>query len=361
MMAPKIKFALKFGEASVRTVEELKSNFNVKDLLAYHESGRLRAWLEVRGFEEERKRLDALIKTETMVGKVTALVKVFGISESSATVQNGIREVEAEKRRQEEEQKKVKKAAVEVLRARNEPKRQVPSLEVAPPDPKAFMKWRGLLKKGVESTIEKFICENLSFETREVALLSVDSLFKPQEDDFVHILKTITLLVQKGILVGNRAAPNAFSNFLFALKERHNALAAVALWLKSATRKRCQRQDNTNFFTQWAEMGDFLECLELHKIDTLLSGKETQDFVLGDEPNLLVNHSGFLAIALYVKDSTKSNCNDEIELDFGNKTERYYLDKGLQWLWESGSKLAYFRRKSFTHGAPKYYLIYVEF
>ena len=52
-MAKTIKFNLVCDGNSVRTLEDLKNNFSIEDVLEYYKSGLLLRWLNVRGFEEE--------------------------------------------------------------------------------------------------------------------------------------------------------------------------------------------------------------------------------------------------------------------------------------------------------------------
>lgn len=356
-MAPKIKFALKLGEASVRTVEGIRDNFRAKDILAYYESGRLRAWLEIYGFEEERKRLDALVKTETPADKVKALAKVFGIPEGDATVLASIQEMETEKKRQEEEREKVKKAAAEALRAHVQSEQQEPSST-----PKGPMDWRAWFKAASASKRKLFFQEH-SFASGEEALRTVNHLFANQEEDLDHIKVTIDLFARLDVF---KSDDRAFTYFLQALQATKNALVASALWLNQTLSKRCRA--NQKFFTQWAEKGDFLQCLGTHLHDVLLSKKEPSDDSLSyfSPPEMLVKYSNFLAIALYVGNSNVGNLVDQIELDFGLLGKRdpfYWLSEGYQWLWlwKTGKQLAYRRPERCTHGDPKYRLIYVEF
>lgn len=334
-MTPKIKFALKFGDNAIRTIEALKQHFTAKDLLAHYESGRLRAWLEVYGFEEERKRLDALVKTETQADKIKALAKVFGIPERSTILLNGLQEMEAEKKRQEERQE-------------------------SSSSPKGPADWREWFKSASEVKRKQFLKKH-SFADEENALRTVNHLFAPQEDDFDHIKATIDLLARMDVF---KSDDRTFTYFLQALQATKNALVAAALWLNQTLRKRCRAKQK--FFTQWVEKGDFLVCLGNHKHDVLLSEEDSGDGSLSSffsSLETLVNHGNFLAIALYVENCNAGNFNDSVSLvfDFGILGKGYYLIEGREWLWRTGNRLAYHRNKSFTHGDPKYRLIYVEF
>jgi TPR repeat protein len=60
-MAVKVKFPLKMANGSqVRTLEDLRENFDLVSVLGYYDTGRLYDWLMVYYYEEEAKKINAL-------------------------------------------------------------------------------------------------------------------------------------------------------------------------------------------------------------------------------------------------------------------------------------------------------------
>ena len=52
-MAKTIKFNLILDKQPVRTIDELRENFSIEDMLKYFKNGLLLRWLKVRGYEAE--------------------------------------------------------------------------------------------------------------------------------------------------------------------------------------------------------------------------------------------------------------------------------------------------------------------
>jgi hypothetical protein len=77
-MAKTIKFNLRCDDKPIRTIEELRENFSIEDVLAYHRNGLLRRWLMVRGFEKELKEVEAL-SAESDIDLIKELIKIFGV------------------------------------------------------------------------------------------------------------------------------------------------------------------------------------------------------------------------------------------------------------------------------------------
>lgn len=63
-MAKTIKFNLNCDGHPIRTLEDLQNHFSIDDILDYYKNGLLARWLEVRGFEEELKAVQAITETE---------------------------------------------------------------------------------------------------------------------------------------------------------------------------------------------------------------------------------------------------------------------------------------------------------
>ncbi|MGN0223196.1 MAG: hypothetical protein ACI4AM_04120, partial [Muribaculaceae bacterium] len=63
-MAKTLKFNLKIDkDIQVRTLEDLRNNFVLEDILEYYKSKKLHKWLRARGFEKELKEVDKITGT----------------------------------------------------------------------------------------------------------------------------------------------------------------------------------------------------------------------------------------------------------------------------------------------------------
>ena len=85
-MAKTIKFNLICDGKPIRTLEDLRNNFSVEDVLSYFQNGLLKRWLNVRGFSEELKKVSA-ITSKDEIEIITALVQIFGITTDMADIE----------------------------------------------------------------------------------------------------------------------------------------------------------------------------------------------------------------------------------------------------------------------------------
>jgi len=78
-MSKVIKFNLIVDGKSIRTLTDLRDNFNVDDVYELYQSGVLKKWLDVRGYTEEAVAVEVLseIKDENAFDVIPKLVKVF--------------------------------------------------------------------------------------------------------------------------------------------------------------------------------------------------------------------------------------------------------------------------------------------
>lgn len=78
-MAKTIKFNLICDNNPVRTLEDLKNNFSIEDMLEYYENNLLHRWLKVRGYKNELEKVSEIKVTEKeKIAK--ELVKIFDIN-----------------------------------------------------------------------------------------------------------------------------------------------------------------------------------------------------------------------------------------------------------------------------------------
>ena len=88
-MAKTIKFNLICDDKPVRTIEDLQDNFSIEDVLKYYQNGLLLRWLEVRGYEEEYKKVSEISVTEPLE-IVKELIKIVGIEADKKKVEEGV-------------------------------------------------------------------------------------------------------------------------------------------------------------------------------------------------------------------------------------------------------------------------------
>ena len=59
-MAKTIKFNLICDGNPVRTIDDLKENFSIEDILDYYKEGLLHRWLKVRGYNDYLDRINEI-------------------------------------------------------------------------------------------------------------------------------------------------------------------------------------------------------------------------------------------------------------------------------------------------------------
>lgn len=88
-MAKTIKFNLILDEKPVRTIEDLRENFSIEDILEVYNNGLLHRWLEVRGYLDVLEKVN-YIKDETNIGQIKNLIKIFEIECDDAKIEESI-------------------------------------------------------------------------------------------------------------------------------------------------------------------------------------------------------------------------------------------------------------------------------
>ena len=88
-MAKTIKFNLTCDGKPIRTLEDLRNNFSVEDVLPYYQNGLLQRWLDVRGFTDELNAVNA-ISSRDEIEIIKSLVKISAIfSRTLKSVRSG--------------------------------------------------------------------------------------------------------------------------------------------------------------------------------------------------------------------------------------------------------------------------------
>jgi len=92
-MARKIRFPLKMKNgAEVRTLDELKENFDLESVLGYFADGKLATWLSDRYYDEKAEAVSALSKDMPNLNAI--LCEIFGVEYKAETDETNLEEVQ---------------------------------------------------------------------------------------------------------------------------------------------------------------------------------------------------------------------------------------------------------------------------
>lgn len=84
-MAKTIKFNLICDGQPVRTLEDLRHNFSIEDVLTYYDNRLLHRWLSVRGYKDELEKVEKIHNTNT-IQLIKELISVFDIESDPVTM-----------------------------------------------------------------------------------------------------------------------------------------------------------------------------------------------------------------------------------------------------------------------------------
>lgn len=99
-MAKTIKFNLICDDKPVRTIEDLKNNFSIEDVLSYYSNKLLHRWLEVRGYSDELEKVNA-ITAEKDIEIIKELIKIFNVICDNKKIEESVYMLEYLEERQE--------------------------------------------------------------------------------------------------------------------------------------------------------------------------------------------------------------------------------------------------------------------
>ena len=88
-MAKTIKFNLILDDKPVRTIEDLRENFSIEDILESYNNGLLQRWLEVRGYSELLEKVNS-IKVDSNIEQIQQLINIFDVECDAAKIKEGI-------------------------------------------------------------------------------------------------------------------------------------------------------------------------------------------------------------------------------------------------------------------------------
>ena len=85
-MAKTIKFNLVCDDHQVRTLEDLRNNFCIEDILQYYKDGLLAKWLRVRGYQTELEQVKK-INSNSSQEIIKRLIPIFGLTISNDEIE----------------------------------------------------------------------------------------------------------------------------------------------------------------------------------------------------------------------------------------------------------------------------------
>ena len=85
----KIKFNLNFSGEQIRTLDDLRDNFSIEDVLDVYNNGMLVKWLDVRNYKSELEQVNAIHATNAR-GILTELIRIFAISDDPSEIQDSL-------------------------------------------------------------------------------------------------------------------------------------------------------------------------------------------------------------------------------------------------------------------------------
>lgn len=92
-MAKKIKFNLIIDDQPIRSVEDLKDNFNLQDILEVYKNGLLKRWLSVRGYNEYIEEVESL-NLEDDIELLKRIVEIFDLDVSQQEIKRSVYSLE---------------------------------------------------------------------------------------------------------------------------------------------------------------------------------------------------------------------------------------------------------------------------
>lgn len=99
-MAKTVKFNLICDGTPIRTVEDLRDNFSIEDVLAYYDSKLLHRWLSVRGYDNLLKKVEE-ISSEDSMEIIKSLITLFEVEVDVKKVEESVYILQYNKERDE--------------------------------------------------------------------------------------------------------------------------------------------------------------------------------------------------------------------------------------------------------------------
>lgn len=173
-MAKTIKFNLVCDGHQVRTLEDLRNNFCIEDILQYYKDGMLEKWLRVRGYLTE---LDAMKKIRSDLSQdiIREIIPILGLNISHEAIECAVSTIKyKENRILAEEQYMKQKHASDALYARYF-KHYESLINDILENPRDKAKIQAIIKEIVEEYAWIFKCDyrNFYYKIKDVSPLAV--------------------------------------------------------------------------------------------------------------------------------------------------------------------------------------------
>ncbi|MFK5710162.1 hypothetical protein [Lysinibacillus boronitolerans] len=78
-----VKFNLYVDQHKIRTLDELKENFNIDDILDWYEQGVLQKWLNVRNYHEQLEKIRK-INSQDLLEIASEIISIFNFTEEQS-------------------------------------------------------------------------------------------------------------------------------------------------------------------------------------------------------------------------------------------------------------------------------------
>ena len=88
-MAKAIKFNLICDDKPIRTIEDLRNNFSIEDVLEYYNNNLLHRWLEVRGYSDSLKKIST-ITSEKPLEIIKELIVIFNVASDEKKIEEAV-------------------------------------------------------------------------------------------------------------------------------------------------------------------------------------------------------------------------------------------------------------------------------
>ena len=85
----KIKFNLNFGGEQIRTLDDLRENFSIEDILDVFNNGMLVKWLDARNHKAELAKVKAIQATDAR-SILSELIHIFGVTSDESEIQESL-------------------------------------------------------------------------------------------------------------------------------------------------------------------------------------------------------------------------------------------------------------------------------
>ena len=85
----KIKFNLNFGGEQIRTLDDLRDNFSIEDVLDVYNNSLLVKWLDVHNHKDELEQVNAIHATDAR-GILSELIRIFGVTSDPSEIEESL-------------------------------------------------------------------------------------------------------------------------------------------------------------------------------------------------------------------------------------------------------------------------------